>query len=478
MTSHNVLKDGGDHGALAARNTHFHRFAIWGAFITAILSAFLGYLCGPYTDDLLLSAWARNNSWADILLLKAAPIPVYLAKWKLAVLLNPEAPYSIAHLWAGAVHGLNCYLIFLILREFFPVTYAAAGAAIAAIYRPGNEVWLWAAAENDGILCSFVLLAFHWWRKAWLEPRYYPFAFFAFTVAMLTKPNAIFLIPCLLTHDLAYCRTGSPSDVWQRRAEWLLSILLLGIAYAVFAFKVRGLWESVYPAKPRIMAGLITVGESTIRSLLLIRPVSVIEHDAVGLGVAGLMLIWLTFASPMVRLGLVWFLAFLAPPLIASGFMGGRYVYTAHLGLLLILLHYARAAKAAYPSLSRWIGIAAIIWGIAHLAANYRDIQYRRSWGTVYRELRETLVRHRAEIIGVPKIQLVNAGQPNESWLQQTLLYDLNQSIPIIWLEGDCTEPGLPCVIFRRNLYVGTGATAGAYPSGMESGFVIFRGSH
>ncbi|MCW5830701.1 MAG: glycosyltransferase family 39 protein [Deltaproteobacteria bacterium] len=433
------------------------------AAVTGCISALLGYLSGPYTDDLLLAAWARDNSWTDILTLKAAPLPLYLLKWKFAVIMNPGEPYAVAHVWAGIVHGINCLLIFLLLSDFFPAAYAAAGAVLAAIYRPGNEAWLWAAAENDGMLCLFLLLTLFCWRRSATNSRFYLPAFLAFTAAMLTKPNAVFIVPCLAVHDLGFSLFGK--DTGQHRAKWFAVIAFTGAGYAAFAFRVRGLWDVVYPEKPLFMMGLVRVGESILRSLLLVRPVGIIEHEVIGFSVTGLFILWLVFASPVVRFGLCWFLAFLAPPLVASGFMGGRYVYSGMLGLLVVLVHLAHRFSRKHPRRNRWLLAAALLWGLAHLAANGRDIAFRRSWGSAYTELRLVLEANKTELAEAGRLQVVNAGQPNESWTEQVLLYDLKLRLPLVLSQGVCSSQDDPCLLFRENYYQGELRSTGKYPS-------------
>lgn len=425
--------------------------AMLAALVAALLWLSTGL--GLLDDDLWYPLQVAGGSGWDVLTLELGPLPFQATLWRLAPAVLPEAPYQLAHLVAALAHAANTALVFRLLTRLVGAGgWAWTGAALFAVFRPGNEAVLRAAALSEVTLTTFALLALLAWRARDASPACTTWAVLASAAAMLAKPSALCLPAVLLAHVWLL---ETPRAARLRRAAAPVAIATVVTALlAANALLRLGTWEyGELSATAAPLEAVGRVGLSLFRVFALVYPPEIAPPMFAGF--AALALAAVAFAAlrdPVVRFGLLWSVAFLPGSLMVEAQNHPRYEYPAAVGVVLVLTRAGSwlAQRGARPRRLAHAGLA--VWAAANLALYSVDVRQLSALGHANSELRTLLRAHRAEITAAGAV--VMGGQPLQHRLHadKVFRYDTGLDLAVRHAETCPLAAELPCVEWRLAL--------------------------
>lgn len=258
--------------------------------------------------------------------------------------------------WHGlsiALHTLNGYLLYLLLRRLVPelsVLAASLLALVFVVHPAGSEAVLWISAMSELTVAFSLLVSFHFylrWRESWTAVRLASIAVMVL-LACLFKETAIVFPVAILLFELA------AGNKW-RRCLMPFSAMLL----AVLLFLLLRQWAlgSASGGQPLSfnLARVLELALAQLRFLWLpaappfaLRPPEVALTSTTTVGVALLVLSAVLFAAyqlkasrELVVLGLAWGALMLWPAyavaVVGEGFFNGRQAYLPSVAIPILL---------------------------------------------------------------------------------------------------------------------------------------------
>lgn len=343
--------------------------------------------------------------------------PYYRPIFILSFMLNSQAGSTplAYHIGNILLHILAAYFVFLFFRELGRKKEISLLASLLFAVHPAVvSVVAWVPGRIEAILAIFILLSFILFIKflkigGW---KYLAGFFLSFAVALLTKEVVISLIPVLLFYYLIYKKDKltTPDDITTRRVVspqvinrkiliWLAGIAIITTAWF---FIRRNILADVRVTNLSFVQ-MISVFWSNSLSVLLylgktilpfnLTALPVLESSTLVYGLivlAVLVVYWVSGKTKVLSLsalGILWFLAFLAPSLV-SYYQPDRMVFFEHrlyLPLLGIFIFFAdsdwinrldslRSSTSQRKKKLSFLSIAAVFVLFSLLAFNYSGV--------------------------------------------------------------------------------------------------------
>lgn len=277
-------------------------------------------------------------------------IPLTIMSYHLDFLmhhLNPEW----MHIEDFALHFLSALLAFFVLRKWTKNLWGSAlGALLFLIHPVQVEAAVWLSARKDLLMTFFALLSLLSFerflekgRARWMVPTVLLLA-----CALLSKPSAV-LLPVVMTLRMSMVRGGE----WRRYASliapWVVTVVIVCVG-------LFGKSHLLGLRTPFMTLGIAMQGVIwTLGKLVFLVPLRVsydlLHPSAVTMVICAVATLLIVIAAwrlwrrqPMMSLGIVWFLALLAPALFNTREGGiatlaaDRYAYLPLLGISLFLI--------------------------------------------------------------------------------------------------------------------------------------------
>ncbi len=433
--------------------TRERRIALAGLFLILAVHLAIALRSGFFMDDLLLARYARETSWAD-LLLRYGTYPYQMPLWKLAVAWNPEEPYRLVQLAAVLAHTASCFFVWMLLGSFFPGDKFARslGTLSFAFFRPGSETPLWAAAQPESLLTLFCLAGLWCWREGCRRQgagraRLRWLAVALAVPAALSRTTGVTLAGVFLAHT--WWLEGEAAPVAPRlRAAALPLAVLAGFSALIFTNAVLRSWipeaASHLSAIPSPLAAAGALGGALARGVFLADALLAWAGEWPGwLALAGATLL-LFRGPPAARLGATWAVLLLAVPVFAKGTSQPRYEYAGAFGVVLALLGVVPSA-AGMPRRAGQVFLA--LWACANVALYARDAFYFSRCGQMNVQTRRLLRDHAGELGRAEGLQVAN--HPYRVRHTDVLRYDLGLWLPVAYGE-ECVPGRGPCISYPR----------------------------
>ncbi|MCB0221550.1 MAG: glycosyltransferase family 39 protein [Chrysiogenetes bacterium] len=428
---------------------------------------------GGFTDDPMHSVWGRDTPVFDILTLRAGPFPIRLLLWKFAVWVRPERPFDVMHIFPAVAHALNVGLVLALLRQFCTPRGALLWALFFLVYRPANEGVLWASTQPDVICTTFSLLALLAWRRGVEDSRWRLVALGLILVATATKLSAVVLPFLLMAHVLWMEEQTTVRERIRCAAPLLAPLALILVGYALWMAAHRGLWQTAYEPETFAVWKFLRIGENIARGLLLIRPINMVKSDAFGFLVLLVTVAAIWRSRGLVRFGLLWMVGFVGISAFSSGYIAGRYLYSASVGLILACSQLAVWADA--NAVRRRIAICgASLWMLVSLYCYQRDVRYFSCWGDVYREASALVRDHREDVRRAGRLAVARDFSPVNLWSAWLVRYEVGEGIETELQLPACPSDGRPCLSYGE-IAEETVTAAGSLPVSGCEGHVTYR---
>lgn len=288
--------------------------------------------------------------------------PYYRPIFILSFMLNSQAGSTplAYHIGNILLHILAAYFVFLFFLELGRKKEISLLASLLFAVHPAiAPVVAWVPGRIEAILAIFVLLSFILFIRflkigGW---KYLAGFFLSFAVALLTKETAISLIPVLLLFYMIYRedKLTTSGINYREMLMWLLGSvaiitawfflrrsILVGTQVADLSFfqMIAALWSNS-------LSVLLYLGKTILPFNLTALPVLESSTFVYGLVVSAILIVYWVASKIKVlslnALGILWFLAFLAPSLV-SYYQPDRMVFFEHrlyLPLLGIFIFFA-----------------------------------------------------------------------------------------------------------------------------------------
>ncbi|MCB0219854.1 MAG: hypothetical protein KDH09_09190, partial [Chrysiogenetes bacterium] len=234
-------------------------------------------------------------------------------------------------------------------------------------------------------------------------------------------------------------------------------------------------WNEIYDQEVLLLEGLPVIGMNLARGLMLIRPVALVSSPAFGwlmlLAIAG----GLLFGNGRLRFGLLWIGSFVSISAMATGLVGGRYLFPTILGYLIVFSAVYEWCATRAPVLRRAAQGGLLVFVALCCAALIRDVRYRSCWGEVFDQARSLITANAAAFEqGVP-LEVARDSQPVTAWAAQISEYEFSKQIVSAAGREECSSSEAACLSYGDALARGAQATTGRYPAGQCSAFVELR---
>ncbi len=245
-----------------------------------------------------------------------------------------------------ALHLLNVLLLWLVARSLGASRVGACAGALLFAFHMGVFSVYWAPMYVFDLLCgTFVLLAF----LAYLHQKIF-LSVICFWLALKSKEVAI-----LLPLGLAAYEFWLGGKRWKRLIPFFTITAVIGLEALVFnahrdndyslRFTPHALWTTVQFYAPRITLLPLTIALIACAALLALPFVT---------------------KSRLALMGIITFLAMLAPSLLLPGRLFGAYLYVSLIGLAIAISAIGRPA---------WLAIFFVLW----IPWNYRQMRIDRN---------------------------------------------------------------------------------------------------
>jgi len=427
----------------------------------AAVTAWFTFPIGLHPDDYREALAARSVSWAGLWSFEAAPNPLHLSVWKLALREAAAPPAGVLRSVAAAIHVLNAILVYSVLRELFSRPWRIAAGVMFLVYRGGNSVLFWAPTVKDALMLHFSLLALLLWRTGTPGNRRQYWALLPATLAMLAKPTAVLLAPMLILHELLVETGLTGKERLGRRLKPLGVLSGTLAALAVLALLKPGIWSghTLLGNRP----GIEGLAAYLFGSLLQFTtwtalPAGPLEGffarpwvSGAGLFLFAGLAAGLVFLDNRFRWGSLWYLGFILLPMNANGGTPApHYAYGAAFGLLTALLaggerlaRTSRNGTAAVAALAAvWTGLNCFWWS--------SDFRYFRAAGKAGLDIHHQVSLHRDEILSAGGIYRTGSVPQFPALMVQPdlLEFETGRRLPVFHPEGDaCPEDNrYPCL--------------------------------
>jgi len=347
--------------------------------------------------------WAFASAWRENLFFYPLSLASHMLDTQLFGL-NPAGH----HLTSVALHLTAVIFFFLFLRRLSGQNWRPALAAgLFAVHPLGVESVAW-VAERSNVLCAALTaltLYAHARYARCHRPGWYGLSLGAFTLALLAKPTAVMVPLILLLLDwLLLDDKGVPSsaktDAGRRLLEKVPFFLLAGLRLMAVFLSARS--GSPVLAGETVSTGLVAA--NALRSLVIYLfqvvwpfnlsvyypfPQSIPWWQPIG---AAVVLILITVGVvrqrrryPLLLLGWLWYLVFLAPSFgaVRSGpwpAMADHYVYIPLLGVGMMIAWAVPPGRLQRPILRKTLaGLVLVLLTLSGVAAFYQAQHFRNS---------------------------------------------------------------------------------------------------
>ena len=352
--------------------------------------------------------------------------PFPAVSYQIAAVFGAASPYA-NHVINIAFHAVNTLLVLAVAVEAAGLALAPAlvAALCFAVLPMQTESVAWITGRVDSMPACFFLAAFLLfvrWRTSH-RARAYGWAVAWCAVALLSKQNAVILVPCLMAYDLVVGRRAvRPAWSWLRPYVPFiaLTVAYLALRYALFGEVAR---ES-----------MLNDRQFAVFSADLVVHLKRLVYGEPGVAMSGARLAaWVgaaaaatlvyaawaegrraaPLAATAVFFGLVWIGLCVAPTLVA-GYASPRHMYLASVGWAILValpveLLWRRETRAA-----RWLAVAGAVavLGVYSLQLQREVAQWDRR-----AEVSQRIVHDlEGEASRMPAGTLVLAGAPRSSF--------------------------------------------------------------
>lgn len=286
----------------------------------------------------------------------SAVAPYYRPVFILSFMLNSQISSSLWSYHFGNIllHIIAVFLVFGLLRELGTKRLPSVlFSALFAIHSAVTPVVTWVPGRIEAILTIFTIVSFIMFIRflRTSDWRYLVLFFLFFTAALFTKEVAISLLPILLFYYLIH-RKEKGNELLVTLLFGLAGIMvtwflvrrniLAGVQVTDMSFKqmLTGLWSNA-------PASILYLGKTILPLNLTVLPVLGTSTFIYGFVVLAMLVLYWFFSKVRIlslsSLGLLWFVAFLAPSLV-SYYQADRMVFFEHrlyLPMIGILMFFA-----------------------------------------------------------------------------------------------------------------------------------------
>jgi hypothetical protein len=296
--------------------------------------------------------------------------PFPAVTYQIAAIFGAASPYA-NHVINNGFHAANTLLVLAVAIEAAGLTLlpALVAALCFAVLPMQTESVAWITGRVDSMPACFFLAAFLLfvrWRTSH-RLRHYGWSVAWCAVALLSKQNAVILVPCLMSYDLIVGRRPvRPTWMWLRPYVPFiaLTVAYLALRYALFGEVAREsmlnqrqfavfsadlvvhLKRLIYGEPGVAMSGMRLAGWIGVGAVAtLVYAVAVEGRRAAPL------------AGTAVFFGVVWIGLCVAPTLVA-GYASPRHMYLASVGWAVLLALPVELLWRRNVPATRWLAIA------------------------------------------------------------------------------------------------------------------------
>jgi hypothetical protein len=352
--------------------------------------------------------------------------PFPALSYQIAAVFGAASPYA-NHVINIAFHAVNTLLVLAVAVEAAGLALAPAlvAALCFAVLPMQTESVAWITGRVDSMPACFFLAAFLLfvrWRTTH-RARAYGGAVAWCAVALLSKQNAVILVPCLMAYDIVVGRRAvRPAWSWLRPYVpfIVLTVAYLALRYALFGEVARESMLNerqfaVFSADLGVHLKRLVYGEpgvamsgTRLAGWIGAAAAAILVYAAWAEGRRAAPL-----AATAVFFGLVWIGLCVAPTLVA-GYASPRHMYLASVGWAILVavpveLLWRRETRAA-----RWLAVAgaATVFGVYSRQLQREVAQWDRR-----AEVSQRIVHDlEGEATRMPAGTLVLAGAPRSSF--------------------------------------------------------------
>src|SRR5450755_1832636 len=386
------------------------------AYNPVVHNAFLNYDDGRYIAD---NPPVRSGvTWAST---KWAFSSFYEGNWTPLTWLSHALDCELFglnpaghHYMSVLLHGASALLLFVLLQSATGFRWRSLMAAALFALHPINvESVAWAAERKNVLSMLFfllALLAYGWYARRPNLARYAA-VFFAFALALLSKPQAITFPFLLLLWDFwPLGRVDSPvgavaavpdTKLPKSSMGWLVlekaPLLSLSLGSARMAMKAQELAGALHAvAQSSLLLRVETASISYVRylgkafwpaNLVALYPAPTSLYPGWQVGAAVVLLLMVTAfvlrerqRRPYLAVGWFWFLGSMVPMigLVQTGIqaMADRYAYIPFIGLFLMITWLVADWGKARQLSAEWLAIPATCCLLVLAALTYRQVSY------------------------------------------------------------------------------------------------------
>ena len=363
--------------------------------------------------------------------------PLFSSLFTVNYALSGDKPFGW-HLINILTHAAVTFMVFLVTRELTERSWTAGlTASLFAVHPVHAESVAWISGIADPLMTLFVLPSFLFYMRFRKVGSWYLLLISLgfFFLALLSKETAI-TFPLIVAYcELFHFRREEITRRLGRAAQLLLVFLVPALLYLAMRYIALG---NIFGGQPRYPLGqsvltlplvvlrylglmAIPWGYSYQHSLTFVETPADIAFLAPLAGIIAIVACIAFVRSRLATLGAVWFIAMLAPALLAlrqfepAALLQERYLYAPSFGVCLIIALGIEWTAARFESRGREIGVALavlliLVWSVVLIRQN-------RTWDdtvSVYRN--SVAVAPEAPLSHVLLARsLYDAGRPREA---------------------------------------------------------------
>jgi tetratricopeptide (TPR) repeat protein len=346
-------------------------------------------------------------TWDSI---KWAMTAVVAANWMPVTLFSHMLDCELFHTQAGTHHLHNVLLHFIASLLLFAALKRATGsrwpaalaAFIFAVHPLHVESVAWIAERKDVLSTCFWFLGLYLYVRYAEHPSAGRYLLVALTYALglMSKPMLVTFPFTLLLFDFWPLRRN-PQTPWVKLTAEKLPLLLLAAVASAVTFHVQrsAAAMTVFPLTTRLANAVLSyavylgqlIFPARLCVLYIYRAAPAIWQTvaaALPVGAITAGVIYLRRTRPYLAVGWFWYLGTLVPVigLVQVGVQthADRYMYVPMVGLLIMIGWGLKDWIAQRPQVKTGILAAAVIVGIAYIAAAYAQTVYWQNAGTLF----------------------------------------------------------------------------------------------